>query len=105
MDSGKDTCERKYLRDAKVKFIGKERLEYRKKTKRKTFHPSEYLSLVVDRTDQTTFPIPHFVTPTKYQQGHGISVHFIGVLQHAPGSTPELFTITDENATPSNHIV
>lgn len=88
-----------------IDFVSRERREYRRKTELATLHPSSYLSLVVDGADQTKFALPHFCTSVKYQQGHGIAVHLIGLLRHGAINKLRLFTMTDEHASGANHII
>lgn len=88
-----------------IEFVAAERREYMKKIELATLRPGKYLSAVIDGADQHAFSLPHFVTTTKDQRGHGMRVHLVGVLQHAKEKVLRLYTMTDEHATGSNHIV
>lgn len=66
--------------------------------------PSKYVSLDVDGADQSKFALPYFITSTKDQRGHGLSIHLVGVVIHAPVSVLRLFAMTDNDATDYNHI-
>lgn len=92
-------------RDAHVTFVAEERRYYRMKTEMAKGDPGDYLSLAIDGADQKNYTLPHFSTHTKDERGHGLAVHLVGVLIHASISQLRLFTMTDEHATGSNHIV
>lgn len=87
------------------RFIERERLEYRNKCEEASLNPEKYISLVIDGADQSKFSLPHFMTPTKEERGHGLAVHLIGVLRHLPVNKLHLFTMTDNHKTGANHII
>lgn len=51
------------------------------------------------------FALPSLVTSTKEQNGHGLSVPIIFVLQRAQKNQLRLFTITENHCTDSNQIL
>lgn len=93
---------RKRLHDS---FIAKERQEYTQKRDRAKLYPNEFVSLIVDGADQTSFGLPHFTFATKNTVGHAIKVKLIGVLDHGNVNHLSLFTLTDEFETGANHVV
>ena len=90
---------------AHLHFIAKERQEYLRKAELAMLRPTKYLSFVVDGADQSTYDLPHFTTKTKQSQGDGLKVHLIGLLQHMSMNRLNLYTMTSDHETGSNHIV
>lgn len=67
---------------AHIDFIERERREYRHKCELAELFPSAYLSMVVDRADQSKFSLPSFTSSMKDQRLQGVAVHLIGLLLH-----------------------
>ncbi len=66
------------IKDQQIKhleFVRKERLEYQAKKDRGRLESVNYLSVILDGADQSTFGMPHFTTNTKSQRGHALKLN------------------------------
>lgn len=95
----------KQKKAAHYDFVFRERREYRRKRELSILRPAEYMSIVIDGADQTAFTLPHFAVSVKDTRGHGMKVHMIGLLHHGIINQLNLFLMTDEHETVSNHII
>ena len=90
---------------AHIAFVNCERTAYALKRDRARLDPSSFLSVIIDGADQSAFGLPHFVTSVKSVRGHSIKVKLIGVIHHSIPNKIQLFTMTEDHETGSNHIV
>ena len=88
-----------------LEFVACERREYMKKVELAILRPAKYLSAIIDGADQHDFSLPHFVTKIKEARGNGMRTHLIGALRHSSNKALRLYTMSDDHATGSNHIV
>ena len=95
----------KELHRGHLRFVQRERLEYKKKRDKEKLQPYKYLSIIIDGADQSGFGLPQFTTSTKASRGHSLKVKFIGILEHGLPNRLHLFTMTEEFETGANHII
>jgi len=86
-------------------MVSRERQEYLRKCEQSILYPSQYMSLIVDGADQSSFGLPHFTFSTKNTKGHSLKVKLVGVLEHGSVKHLSLYTLTEEFETGANHII
>lgn len=86
-------------------MIAEERQEYKRKRDMAILNPTEVLSCIIDGADQRAFGLPHFISHTKAERGHALTIKLVGVLEHALENRLRLLTMTEEHQTGANHIV
>lgn len=64
-----------------------------------------YISLFVDVTGYSKYALPHFTTHTEHERGHGLYLHLVGVLIHAPVGQYRLITVSTNDNTGSKHVI
>lgn len=62
-------------KDSHIQFLVRTRRKYLRKTEDSLIEPSKFLSLIIDKADQSRFANPRLFTATKQQKGHGMAVH------------------------------
>ncbi len=86
-------------------MIAQERQEYKRKRDQAIMHPNEVLSFIIDGADQHAFGLPHFISHTKAERGHTLTIKLVGVLEHAVENKLRLLTMSEEHQTGANHII
>lgn len=92
-------------KDAHIPSIVRQWRGYRERTEMANSESLDYLSLAIDRADQSKYFLSHFITQRNDQRGHRMPLHVFGVLLHSPVPVLRLFTMTDDNKTGANHII
>lgn len=87
-----------------IRFIASERLEYQKKRDRAILRTNDCWSSIIDGVDETSYSPYNFTVPRKEQRGHRLKVKLIDVLEHGKPNTLNLYKLTEEHQTVSNHI-
>lgn len=72
-------CDRK----SHYELIAAARQAYKVNRENSAISLSDYMSLVLDRADQSAFGLPHFVTVTKETKVHTLKVKLIGIMEHS----------------------
>lgn len=103
--NGQSTEETKLKKKLHIDFVKAERMEYQKKKDRARLNSSEYLSVIVDGADQSSFGLPHFTTTPKSQRGHSLKVKLVGLLEHRLQVRLFLYTMTQDHETGANHVI
>ena len=80
-------------------------MEYKKRRDSAILSPDEYLSIIVDVVDQSSYGIPRFMVKTKKYRGHSMKVRLLGLLQHAVPHKLHLYSMTEGHSTGANHII
>lgn len=92
-------------KSAYIEFVGLERRKYKQMVEILVLKSLEFMSIVIDCSDQSAYTLPHFVYKVKDTRGKGIKVHLKGLLHHGVENHLHLYTMTADQVTGSNQIM
>lgn len=99
------TDDLKLLKREHIHMVSRELLLYRKKNDQTMLHGSNYMSIIIDGSDQSAYGLPHFTIHSKAENGHSNKVRLVSLLHQRIPNKLILLTMSEEHENSDNHII
>lgn len=100
---GEKTDSLMYMKREHLEIVSSERIDYQGVVTVRGLNPSDYLSIIANRVDQSAFGLLHHIVHNKFIRCHTMKVKLTGSIQHEHQNVLCLYSMTGKQEWGKSH--